>query len=183
VVSADARSWIERHGFPLYRSPIGSMRLFYYPDRTAFVRDRLRPEDVAADRPRFEQDRDLIGADDDKFFLWGWEHPQQDAQGRYRSIVTPAASLYVPVIRQAPTALSLEVSDAPDAAVTVPVTIAVNDVPVGQGTLARARDCDCRTLRLDLAAAAWRYGANIVQLQVPSLDRGGQLAVRHLIFE
>ncbi len=189
VVSAGARTWIERHGYPLYRSPIGSLRLFFYPDRLAFVRDRLRAEDVAADRTRFDQDRDLISADDDKFFLWGWDHPQRDRQGRYRSILTPGVSLYVPVVRKAPTAFRLDVSDGPLLGTNhsdLVVTALVNDVPVGHGTLAR----DHLTVRMDLSSAAWRYGTNIVQLQ---FDRDGHpvsgpadmplLMVRRLLFE
>jgi hypothetical protein len=74
--SFDARTWIERHGFPIYRSPIGSMRLFYYPDRIAYVRDRLRPDEVMADRLAFGNDVDLVEAEDNRFFLWGWDHPR-----------------------------------------------------------------------------------------------------------
>jgi hypothetical protein len=188
VGSFDARTWIERHGFPLYRSPIGSLRLLYYPDRVAFVRDRLGSDEIAADRTRFEGDGDLIAADDDRFFLWGWDHPQTDAQGRYRSILTHSVSLYVPVVRRSPAGLRIEFSDALLLGASrrdVAVTTIVNDVPAGSGTLAQNR----LTLHMDLWSAAWRYGANIVRLE---LDNGGRaeppvveplLIVRRVIFE
>jgi hypothetical protein len=189
LVSLEARTWIERHGFPLYRSPIGSLRLLYFPDRVSFVRDRLRAEDVAADRPMFERHRNLIAAEDDQFFPWGWEHPQTDARGGFRSIVTREAFLYVPVVREAPRTLRIDCRDAPillSARGDVTVTIAINDVQVFERKLAR----DDLAWQVDLSSAAWRYGANVVRISLtgghdtePAPAFTPLLNVRQLTFE
>jgi hypothetical protein len=170
VVSAEARHLVERSGYPVYRSPVGSMRLFYYPGRVAFVRDRLTPGDLAADLTAFRELGDLARAGDERFLLAGWlKVAAGDRPGR-RTMVTRTATVYVPVDREAPTTLAVEVAHlAPQASGKLSVSINGTNagaVPVGAGA---------GPLRLDLSMAAWRYGSNIVELEVgdPADDLSG----------
>ena len=161
--SLAARAWIETHGFPLYRSPVGAMRLFYHPDRIAYLVNRLTPRELASDEAAFWQVGELVDARDQQFFVKGWSRWGEDGGGG-RLMLERVAFLYVPVVRRAPRGLRLA-TDRSAVPANATLTVAVNDVPVQTLDLTDAR----RAWQLDLTAtAAWKYGANIVRFELGS---------------
>ena len=172
VAAADARRLVESSGYPIYRSPVGSMRLFYFPGRIEYVRDRLTPDEVTADHAAFADLDDLARSTDERFMLKGWLRARTGGAADQRTLVARVGALYVPVLREAPAALEIAISHlAPTASRSL--TIIVN------GSRAAVVDvrADASTVGIDLSRAAWRYGSNIVELEVGySSDHLSQLA-------
>lgn len=189
VRSVEARNWVERHGYPIYRSPVGSLRLFYYPDRTAWVTDRLTAAEVAGDAEALATDRDLVTRAEERFLLYGWSHQGTDEGGAFRAMLDSRGRLYVPVARQAPRRLRLAATLAPALQALGPgnaLIISVNGVAVGEYPLADPPV----ELDLDIAGAAWRHGGNVLQFELRRVPAGPLnrddlplLIARHLVID
>lgn len=160
VASADARRIVEGSGYPVYRSPVGSLRLFYFPGRIEYVRDRLTPDEVAADHAALTELGDIAHARDERFLLKGWLRWRPDGPQAQRTMVTRTAAVYVPVLRTPPATLTLDVSLVARE-LTPTLAVRVNGTPleavvIGPGTGPKT---------IALSNAAWRYGSNIVEFE------------------
>ncbi len=189
VRSGDARAWVERHGFPLYRSPVGSVRLFFHPDRAAFVSRRLTTGEIARDAATLASTPDLVTRADDHFLLHGWSHDASDTGGHFRALLDRVGSLYVPVVRQAPQRFRLHGRKAA-ALEALPggntLTVSVNDAPIAEVPIPHTEV----SLDLDVAAAPWHHGGNVLRVELRhtpgvALNRDDfpLLIVRRLVLE
>jgi len=161
VASADARRVVEGSGYPAYRSPVGSMRLFYAPGRIEFVRDRLAPDEVAADLATFAALGDLALAPDERFLLKGWLRRERTPPPGHRVLVTRTGAVYVPVVRDAPVAVELAL-----AAIARQASPSIAVVVNGARAAAVTIDAGAPAIRIPLSGAAWRYGSNIVEIEI-----------------
>ncbi len=163
AAAADARRLVEASGYPIYRSPVGSMRLFYFPGRIEYVRDRLTPDEVAVDHAAFTGLGDLAQSIDERFMLKGWLRASAAAASGQRTMVTRKAAVYVPVLREAPSTLEIAISRLAPAA-SARLAIIVNGSQAGAAVVHRSGS----SLVFDLSRAGWRYGTNVVELEVGS---------------
>jgi hypothetical protein len=183
VVSADARRVVEGSGYPVYRSPVGSMRLFYFPGRIEYVRDRLTPDEVAGDHAALLELGDIAQSHDERFLLKGWLRWRPDGPQGQRTMVTRIAAVYVPVLRTPPSTLTLEVGHVARE-LTPTLAVRVNGTPLEAVAIAAGTG----PATIALSNAAWRYGTNIVEIEAGTpaddtshmVDDAPMVVFRHL---
>jgi hypothetical protein len=163
----DAKDWLERRSVPLYRSPNGAMRLLYYPDRAHYVRTRLTPSEIQADHDRFRSLDDLIAPVASPFLLGGWTSGGVSEFGGTRRMFDRQASIYVPVVDDAPRTLRVGVTLVDARVVGGRLEIWVNEARLASMHLA----AEPVVQEVSLAGAGWEYGGNVVSLRAPALDR------------
>lgn len=189
VVSFEARQWMERNGFPVYRSPVGALRLLFYPGRELYVSERLTPEEIVADHAEFAKQADLARTDGDRFFLHGWGHRQEDEGVSYRALLDQSGSIYVPVDRQTVQRLRLQGrvgTGLTGFTASNRLTVSINGIVVGQHDLT-GTELDWP---IDVARASWRHGGNVVRLSIEDVpqaelnrDEFPLIEFRHIAFD
>ena len=158
VRAPDARQVMQRAHL-LSGGERNPLRLYYWPDRTAYLAQRLSDRELEADSRVFPAS--LLGDAATRFLLDGWNEPEVQHGQTVRRTAAAVARVYVPVLERAPQRVHLDASAGSMAAPLV-LRVDVNGTPAGAMRVEGGWHADT----LDLSRAAWRPGGNVLALVV-----------------
>jgi hypothetical protein len=172
--SSDVRRWMDGF-YLLYSSPVETIRVFYYPDRAAYLAAKLIPavrqdEEVFWGRLGGELHFDRSC---DEFLLDGWGEPEQIQKGdTARWGLGPVSRVYVPVSGNTPP-VGVRVVLAPHDALAgrLRMRVGLNGTGIREFRL----KAGANAVDIETSQAPWRLGGNILSLEFSETVRPAQL--------
>ena len=164
------RAWMDRF-HPIYSAQAESIRVYFYPDRHAYVLRGLPPSLVTRDEQRLWEEMGGVidlGSQSAVFLLDGWEGVEHDRTGTpFRWIIGRQCTVYLPLQRRQVVAANIQLRPFDPLAGRLSVEVSVNGSPVAVHRLRAGWN----TLDVPLADAPWQYGGNLLQFSFSAAAR------------